>query len=98
LDSRGNKSKEPGGRHMSSNSRLSSEHPRIILDKGFIQWQGSEAQELTKKHIAENLHVTMGKQGLHGLRLEYYNNFLSMTSRTRSIKKYILQSTFTLLM
>ena len=28
-----------------------------------------------KKDIAENLHVTMVKQGLYGLRPEYYENF-----------------------
>ncbi len=51
-------------------------HPGSAFShKGFMQWQGSEAQELTKKDIAENLHVTMGKQGLYGLRPEYYDNF-----------------------
>jgi hypothetical protein len=44
--------------------------------KCFIQWQGPEAQELTRQDIAENLHVSMGKQGLYGVQPEYYyDNF-----------------------
>jgi hypothetical protein len=50
-------------------------HPGSAFShKGYIWWQGSEAQELTKKDIADNLHVTMGKQGMYGLRPAYYDN------------------------
>jgi hypothetical protein len=51
-------------------------HPGSAFShKGFMQWQGSEAQELAKKDIAENLHITIGKQGLYGLQPDYYENF-----------------------
>jgi hypothetical protein len=51
-------------------------HPGSAFShKGFIQWQGSEAQELAKEDIAENLHLTMGKKALHGFRPEHYENF-----------------------
>ena len=53
-----------------------SNHPGSVFShKGFIQWQGSEAQELAKEDIAENLHLTMGKKALHGFRPEHYENF-----------------------
>jgi hypothetical protein len=52
------------------------DHPGSAFPhKGFMQWQGSEAKELAKNDIAENLHVKMGKHGLYHLRLEYYENF-----------------------
>jgi hypothetical protein len=51
-------------------------HPGSAFShKGFIQWQGSEAQELAKEDIAENLHLTMGKKALHAFWRECYENF-----------------------
>jgi hypothetical protein len=51
-------------------------HPgSAFSNKGCMQWQGSEARELTKKDIADNLHLTMGKQALYGLQPESYENF-----------------------
>lgn len=52
-------------------------HPsRSLLSKqGFIQWQGSEAQQRLLEDIAANLHTAMSKADLYGSRSEYYENF-----------------------
>ena len=51
-------------------------HPASSFShKGFIQWQGSEAQEQAQKDIEANLHENMKKQDLWELRPEYYENF-----------------------
>ena len=51
-------------------------HPAsAFTHKGYIQWQGSEAQELLLLDMEANLHETMGKQDLYGSRSEYYLNF-----------------------
>ena len=54
-----------------------SNHPASANShKGYIQWQGSEAQKLARQDIAEDRHKTpMGKKGLYNSRAEYYENF-----------------------
>ena len=43
--------------------------------KGYIQWQGSDAQELCRQDIKNGLHTTMSRMDLYGSRREYYENF-----------------------
>lgn len=52
-------------------------HPSraLLSKKGYIQWQGSEAQKLLLDDIAANRHTTMSKSDLYGSRREYYENF-----------------------
>jgi hypothetical protein len=51
-------------------------HPvSLYSHKGYIQWQGSEAQELLLQDMEEKLHETLGKKELYGSRREYYEEF-----------------------
>jgi hypothetical protein len=47
----------------------------LFSHKGYVQWQGSDAQELLLLDIETNKHVTMRKRDLYGSRPEYYNHF-----------------------
>lgn len=42
---------------------------------GYIQWQGSKAQELLKLDLENHLHNTLTKQALWNSREEYFSNF-----------------------
>ena len=44
-------------------------------DKGYIQWQGSEAQELVREDMDAGLHEELEKKELWGSRPQYYENF-----------------------
>jgi hypothetical protein len=46
-----------------------------ISHKGYVQWQGSEAQELLRQDIQEKKHETMSKIDLWGSRAEYFTEF-----------------------
>lgn len=51
-------------------------HPRSLFShKGYIQWQGSEAQESLLEDIEAGFHQSMGKKELWESRPEYYENF-----------------------
>lgn len=51
-------------------------HPvSLFSHKGYIQWQGSEAQELLLQDMEQKLHETLGKMELYGTRREYYEQF-----------------------
>ena len=52
-------------------------HPAKALfsHKGYIQWQGSEAQALCVQDLEANRHKTMSRNDLYGSRAEYYENF-----------------------
>ncbi len=53
-----------------------SNHPSSSFSHhGYIQWQGSEAQELLKQDMEARLHETRGKEELFDSRSEYYLNF-----------------------
>ena len=43
--------------------------------KGYIQWQGSEAQTLARQDIKDGKVEELGFADLHSLRAEYYTNF-----------------------
>ena len=47
----------------------------LFSHKGYIQWQGSEAQKKLQNDISNNKHCTMRKQDLYGSRAEYYEHF-----------------------
>ena len=49
--------------------------PSEFLHKGYIQWQGSEAQELLGEDMEAGLHKRLGKKELWGSRPEYYESF-----------------------
>jgi hypothetical protein len=49
--------------------------PSEFLHKGYIQWQGSEAQELLGEDMEAGLHEQLGKKELWGSRPEYYESF-----------------------
>ena len=53
------------------------EHNEVshFTSRGFIQWQGSEAQELLLEDIAEKMHITMGYKRLFLERFAYWGNF-----------------------
>ena len=51
-------------------------HPVSLFSyKGYIQWQGSEAQESLLEDMEAGLHQSMGKKALWEHRNEYYENF-----------------------
>ena len=51
-------------------------HPvSYFSHKGYIQWQGSEAQELALEHIAKNIHNTSKWKDWHESHPEFYENF-----------------------
>ena len=52
-------------------------HPNISFysHKGYIQWQGSEAQVKAQKDISTGEHVKLGMEGLWAARPAYYTNF-----------------------
>lgn len=51
-------------------------HPvSLVSHKEYIQWQGSDAQELALEDIQQNVHNTTKWKVWHGLRREYYENF-----------------------
>jgi hypothetical protein len=51
-------------------------HPiSLFSHKGYIQWQGSEAQESLLEDIEAGFHQSMGKKELWESRPEYYENF-----------------------
>jgi hypothetical protein len=53
-----------------------SNHPASSFSHhGYIQYQGSEAQELLLQDIEDKLHETMGKKALWAFRTEYHLNF-----------------------
>ena len=53
-----------------------SNHPTSHFShQGYIQYQGSDAQELLLKDIEDWLHETLGKKNLWGFRCEYYEQF-----------------------
>lgn len=43
--------------------------------KGYINWQGSEVQQLCLQDIENGLHKSMSRLDLYGSREEYYKNF-----------------------
>ena len=43
--------------------------------KGYIQWQGSEAQELAQEHMAENVHNATKWDKWYSEHPEFYENF-----------------------
>ena len=47
----------------------------LYSHKGYIQWQGSEAQELALKHIANNVHNTTKWSDWHSEHIEFYRDF-----------------------
>lgn len=47
----------------------------LFSHKGYIQWQGSEAQALCRKDIKHKRHDAMSRMELYGSRPEYYENF-----------------------
>ena len=49
--------------------------PSIFSHRGYIQWQGSDAQRLLKEDMEEKLHETLEKKELWGSRREYYEYF-----------------------
>ena len=49
--------------------------PSVFSHKGYIQWQGSEAQRLCREDIANKVHESMSRRELHGSRPEYFENF-----------------------
>ena len=49
--------------------------PAAFSHKGYIQWQGSEAQALCREDIEHGLHKSMSRMELFGSRSEYYKNF-----------------------
>ena len=49
--------------------------PALFSHKGYIQWQGSDAQKLCRQDIADGLHTAMSRLDLYGSRREYYENF-----------------------
>ena len=49
--------------------------PAAFSHKGYIQWQGSEAQALCREDIEHGLHKSMSRMELYGSRSEYYENF-----------------------
>lgn len=51
-------------------------HPTShFSQKGYIQWQGSEAQELLWQDMADGLHESQTKQELYSSRPEYFESF-----------------------
>lgn len=46
-----------------------------LSHKGYIQWQGSEAQELLRQDIREKKHENMSKMDLWGSQPEYFTEF-----------------------
>jgi hypothetical protein len=53
-----------------------SNHPASsFLHHGYIEYQGSEAQELLLQDVEDKLHKTMGKKALWMFRSEYHLNF-----------------------
>jgi hypothetical protein len=53
----------------------SNHKPSLFSHKGYIQWQGSDAQELLLDDIAKNMHKTMKPEELWLSRNEYKNEF-----------------------
>ena len=51
--------------------------------KGYIEYQGSEAQKLLLKDIDDGVHLTMTKKKLWASRPEYYENFPLKTFRDK---------------
>jgi hypothetical protein len=49
--------------------------PSLYSHKGYIQWQGSEAQELLLQDMEDKKHETMGKEELYREQREYYKQF-----------------------
>ena len=43
--------------------------------KGYIQWQGSDAQKLALEHMKENVHNTTKWDDWYGENAEFYLNF-----------------------
>ena len=53
-----------------------SKHPvNYITHKGYIQWQGSDAQELALEDMANNVHNTKKWAVWHGERREFHKHF-----------------------
>lgn len=51
-------------------------HPvSLFTHRGFEEWQGSMAQTLLLEDLSNQLHLTLGKKELYGLRPEYYEEF-----------------------
>jgi hypothetical protein len=60
-----------------------------ISHKGYVQWQGSEAQELLRHDIKVKKHEKMSKIDLRGSRVESISlSFLWMPSVTNCTKSY----------
>ena len=53
------------------------EHTEVasFSSKGYIQWQGSDAQKLCQEDIESSFHKSMSRLDLYGSREEYYTNF-----------------------
>jgi hypothetical protein len=49
--------------------------PSLLSHKGYIQWQGSDAQKQVLEDIKEGLHESMAKMELWEFRSVYYENF-----------------------
>jgi hypothetical protein len=49
--------------------------PSLLSHKGYIQWQGSDAQQQVLEDIEDGLHESMAKVALWELRSVYYENF-----------------------
>jgi hypothetical protein len=54
---------------------LHKEKVSLFSPHGYIEFQGSEAQRLLLKDIADDLHVSMSKLDLYSSRPEYFNQF-----------------------
>lgn len=54
---------------------LSNHEVALFSHKGYIQWQGSDAQALALEHMEQNLHNTTKWAIWHGDYAEFYGNF-----------------------
>lgn len=78
---------------------VSNHQPAFFSHKGYIQWQGSDAQRCLKEDLEAGLHESMEKKELYKSRPEYYENFplsqfrdkLSQETKTAKYLNYLKQ-------
>jgi hypothetical protein len=59
----------------------------LFSHKEYIQWQGSEAQELLLQEMEQKSHETLGRMELYGTQQEYYKQFPLSVFRDKIYQK-----------
>ena len=76
---------------------IENHQPSLFTHKGYIQWQGSKAQEKLKEDMEAGLHESMEKKELYESRPEYFENFpldqfrdkISQETKTKKYLNYL---------